>query len=148
MRTRPGSSWTIWQTFALSRLSPNIFGNLKFVVEYQAVASPGSDSADQPSQYTGQFCRSSRSKPVPVPKGQTIHSLQESEQFRLCKLVRMVPDQQASRCQIHLNRFDFGRAAQQVTPYESPFPLHMIDLLNSREVKSQPSGQPMNDPGT
>jgi hypothetical protein len=41
----------------------------------------------------------------------------------------MVPDQQASRCQIHLDRLDFGRAAQQVTPYESPFLLHMIDLL-------------------
>ena len=57
MRTRPGSSWTIWQAFALSRLSPNIFGNLKFLVERQAVTSPGADGADQPPQHMGQFCR-------------------------------------------------------------------------------------------
>ena len=134
MRTRPGSSWVIWQVFALLLLSPNIFRNLKFLVEHQAMTSPSAYSADQPPKHLGQLCRRNRSKSVPVPESQTIHGLQESKQFRLCKLVRMVSDQHVSRCQVHIDALDFCRTAQQVTPYESPFPLHMIYLLERRET--------------
>jgi hypothetical protein len=82
-----------------------------------------------------------------VPEGQTIYGPQKSEQFRFCKLVRMVSDQHASRGQIHLNGLDFGRAAQQVTPQESPLPLRRIYVLERWEAQSQPSRQPMDNPG-
>ena len=85
-------------------------------------------------------------KPVPVPEHQTVHGLQKGEQFRFRKLVRMVADQHASRCQVHLDRFDFGRACPTGPATEGPFPLRRIDLLQRRDAQSQPAGQPMDDP--
>ena len=42
--------------------------------------------------------------------------------------------------QVYLDRLDFVRATQQVTPHQGPLLMGGIHMLERRDVESQPSG--------